>query len=856
MLNEREIAVINQCEGKGPSVYGREAFFKSLQDKGCNIKLINYWTEVNDKKCVLIGKTDSSLIRRLLEWNGVEYVNEPEGVLLQWCSNGDGETLVIAGTDDVGLMYALLEVAGRVSSYGIQGLINVNNVIELPDNKVRSVSRFVMSHRDDDWYYSEEFWNYYFKRLAGYRFNRFVLILGFDTPYMAPPYPFLVEVPGYPNVRVKDLSDSVRERNLSQLRRIGQLCRKYGLEYNVATWQQTPWNNNQKLMVEGLAKNEDDLGDYCATGLKVLLNKCPEIEVLQLRVNHEAGVGDQNTNEAFWKKMITAVSEVDHKVKLDLRAKGLTDGMIQFALEKGLELTVPTKHWCEHIALPYHLSKMREEELTQLGNLNHSRRYSYADLLRKPRFFDMIYRLWNYGSNTLFLWGDPDYVRRFSYSCRYGGAKGFEITAPLSLKGGQATIEGEAWPLFDNVDFRHYQWEDERYWAYYMFFGRISYSSKTPEDVWIREFETHFGEAAAYMEQAYRSASKILPLITAFHMPVHPSLTYWPELCTGAALFKEHNFNPRYNITYQDSEPSDSGLFYGISEYAGDVLKGNVSCRYTPLQVRYWLSIFIEDIRSAVEKAETCETLKDNKEFKATRNDFLMLADLAEYHANKITAALELSFYHNTNIAGHLEKSCRFAVASKKCWESLCERGNAYHFNLEFGVAGVGRSRHWKDRLEELEKDVDRLESLLKEKRMTVQTDEKEMPLKQSGCEVLAGSLPYYVTDVPECWTAGKDLVINTRIGESMRHLGGLKMHYRHMNQLEGKFKVVEMKRSDAGYTGVISGEYLTLEWDVMIYFSGVDENNNVSIYPGLYHPRFLAPYHVVKIVENKCCTD
>jgi hypothetical protein len=245
-----------------------------------------------------------------------------------------------------------------------------------------------------------------------------------------------------------------------------------------------------------LARNEDELGNYCAAGLKELLTQCEEIEVLQLRVNHEAGVGDQNTNEIFWKKLIAATSEVSRKVKLDLRAKGLTDGMIQYALEKGLELAVPTKHWCEHIALPYHLSQMRNEELTRLYNLNHSRRYSYADMLKRPRNYDIIYRLWNYGSNTLFLFGDPDYARRFTYSINYGQAVGFEITAPLTLKGGMSSIEGEPWPIFDDPELMYSKWEDERYWAWYLVFGRLGYSMDTCPEVWKREFRAHFGKAA------------------------------------------------------------------------------------------------------------------------------------------------------------------------------------------------------------------------------------------------------------------------------------------------------------------------------------------------------------------------
>ena len=348
---------------QGHGNYGKKVLFQALRENGIEAEAAGYFSFSEEKTNILIGRTDDRMVQLLLEQNGGMTECKPEGAIYRWCDTADGKVLVVAGTDETGLMYALLELAERIYAHGVAGIVKTENLAEYPDNLIRSVSRFVMSSRDDAWFYSEEFWQYYMRRLVKYRFNRFVLILGFDTPYMSPPYPFFVEVPGYPGVKAIGMTDLKRRQNLEMLRRIGQICHEYGLQYNLATWQQTLWNDNQKAMVEGLEKDEDALSDYCAEGLKCLLEACPEVDVLQLRVNHEAGVGTQETNEAFWKRMITAVAETDHKVKLDLRAKGLTDGMIRFALEQGLELAVPTKYWCEHIALPYHISKMRTEEL-------------------------------------------------------------------------------------------------------------------------------------------------------------------------------------------------------------------------------------------------------------------------------------------------------------------------------------------------------------------------------------------------------------------------------------------------------------------------------------------------------------
>jgi len=841
MADVISVSIIEQIKEDSPARYGAEVLSNSLEAKGARLQKMHYWAGSSEGISLVIGTTHDRLIQKLLEENRVQVPCMPESVIYWWCRTENGKVLVAAGTDDRGLQYALLELAQRVEHGGLDALSGTGNLIESPDNQIRSVSRFVMSSRDDGWFYSEEFWHYYMRRLVSCRFNRFVLILGFDTPYFSPPYPFFVDVPGYPEVKAIGLTQDMRQRNLAMLRKIGQICRSYGVEYNLATWQQTLWNDNQKPMVTGLVKDEDAFGDYCAVGLKALLNACPEIDVLQLRVNHEAGVGTQETNVAFWKKMIAATAQADRKVKLDLRAKGLTDDMIRYAQEQGLELAVPTKYWCEHIALPYHISKMRTEELERLSNFNHSRRYSYADMLRKPRFYDIIYRLWNYGSNTIFLWGDPDYVRRFSASMQYGGAVGYEVTAPLSLKGGQASYEGEDWPIYKDRSLIHYRWEDERYWAYYLFFGRLGYSEQTDEEVWTREFSTHFGQAAPAVEKAYRSASKILPLITTFHMPIHPSLSYWIEMSTGAALFGQHNYNQYFKeITYQDSEPSDSGLFYGISEYVRDLLGHKVKGRYTPPQVSRWLTGMAEEVQKAVAEAEEALDLSNPAEFTATKTDMLMLADLALYHANKTRAALSLSLYERTNKDADLLNAYHYAVLAGEYWQALSDKGGVYQDDLNFGVGGVSRRYHWRDRLPEIGRDIAKLKEMLVEKGLEPVCGSEEYSERSSGMISYRSSVP------AEC-RAGEDLVLNVELGEITRLAGGLTMHYRHMNQLEGYFKTAEMRKTDKGYCGVIPGEYITPEWDLMVYFSCTDQNGDVHILPGVYHSAYPAPYHVIK---------
>jgi len=852
----QRVVIVDRADAGSPAERGLERLEEALSAAGTSPERVGHWTATDRETVLAVGTTDDGPVGRLVADDDVP--DRPEGVLYRWrrTDRGDGRALVVAGTDERGLLYALLELAERVEADGPAALDAVEATAEFPDNEVRGVDRFVEGPVEDEWFYDDEFWAYYLDRLARCRFNRFVLVTGYDTAFMSPPYPFLVDVPGY-DVRLGEAiggDGGDRERNREQLRRIGELCDRYGLEFVFGIWQQQPWTDYQGVLVEGLPEGAA-YADYCAAGLRELLTACPEIDGVQLRVNYESGVADDDadghaTAEAFWFRIVDAVAAAGEvrgdEVGLDLRAKGLTDAMIDHGLEQGLDVAVPTKFWCESTGLPYHNTRMRRGELENLGNLNRSRRYSYADLLETPRAYDVLYRLWVIGTNRIFVWGDPDYARRFSRAAAFGDAAGFEVTAPLSLKGGHYGLQDERWPLFDDPDLRDYDYEDERYWAWYRLFGRLGYSRATDPDVWGREFRRRFGDAADAVRRGYRAASAVLPLVTAFHLTAHPALHNWAELDTGGALFADHNHNPTFGeTTYASAEPSDPGLFYAIEEYVADRRAGDHAGKYTPEQVAAWLAHLAAETRTAVDAAD--DDAPDTGEYRATALDLRMLADLAEYHARKVHAALALERYRTSGDPAHLPDAHAAAVAAREAWAALAERGrDSYHDDLVFGRGPpAGDAGDWTDRLDELDADVDRLAGLLDEEGIA--------PAPGSVDADAAGGfgpfpLPTYGVDLPERHPAGEPLEVRVDAG-TLDAAGTVRLHYRRANQLEGSFRSVAMERVDGGYRGSIPGEYLTPGFDLLVYVTAVEDDEAVVV-PGLYHAEEPMPYRVVAVTD------
>ncbi len=563
----------------------------------------------------------------------------------------------ITGGDDRGLSYALLESARRVElegpgpGAGPAALLDCfPPTTESPQRPLRSLCVFPHNAAlEQEWYGSLDFWRWYFDLLALHRFNRFTLTFGHQTAYLAPPYPFFVPVPEHPEVRPTGFDARAREEHLALLQGIAGLAVERGLDFCLGIWSQHAHSYGPST-VSGL--DQDNLASYCAAGLRRLLEACPQVSAVQLRVNAELGIHlDEGAH--FWRALFDGVAACGRRVTLDLRAKAIADDTIAAALATGLPVLVNTKFWTEHQGLPYHATLLQEGD-------RYVRRHSYADQLRygdspgisaggpagrpagstpggQPRPYDFLFQLWNLGTNRLLLWADPQWVRRFAASSTLAGATGFEVCAPLSHKG--FGDRGGAWSIFADPSLRHYRWEQERYWPWYLLFGRLGYHGDASPDVWRREWAARFGrEAAPHLERALQAASGVLPLLTARHSPSASVFGYWPEKDMGGLL-----------DLYLQVPASDVAMFASAQEAAAARLGGAPDARQTPEQSGAAFSRFASEAEGALERAlatATPATESAARELRGVALDVRVQATLARYHAAKLSAATHLAAFY------------------------------------------------------------------------------------------------------------------------------------------------------------------------------------------------------------------
>jgi hypothetical protein len=580
---------------------------------------------------------------------------------------------LVAG-DDRGLMYGLLAAAEQIRRNG-----RLQNTEESPQVAMRGIRVFL--HNEDlekEWYYSRDYWDQFFAMLARDRFNRFNLVFAHQTDYLAPPYPFWVNIPEFPTVRARNISDQQRQKNLEMLQYISQGAADHGIDFTLGVWEHNIQSYRKPPMVpmtEGLTR--ENIGPYSYAALKKVLQLCPAIQSVQMRTNDESGIPKDQQVDFFRDYVFRAIHDAGRPVTLDLRGWGMASGMLKAASEAGITARLSAKYWAEDIGRPYQPAE------TYPG-------YSYLDFLKNSRSYAFYWELWALGSNRLLLWGSPQYVRRAVSTFGLGGAQGFEIDPPLAQKGfGNAP---GTWGVFTKAQQQRtfWKWEFERYWLFYRLWGRLSYNPRTADNAWMNDMTARFGNAAKDVMSAYDSASQVIPEIVAVHL-ADPNMYIWPEINPGGLI-----------DSYIGILPSDWRYIASIPEAVQNRLTGEASAKQTARQTADRFDSLATAVEQSLQRAKP--RVKPSAEWLSTEPDLRVLAMLARYHAQKQRAAYDLELFDRRADGESLGRAKDEVQAGIEIWKKLAAfTDGLYPDQMSFGPDDKGC---WKDKLPYVEHDL------------------------------------------------------------------------------------------------------------------------------------------------------
>ena len=885
-------------ESPGPAIHAQRILADVLRSRGL---------EIAEGQTIDRADVETVIIRLgfadLAKVNRVPLPDTPEAFAIAASGKGGAPAVTVCGRDPRGLQYGIFELIGQIERAPPNADVfeHVSPCARTPQHEVRSLCVFPHNRDiEEEWLFSRPHWERYFEMLARSRFNMFSLTFGHQTSYFAPPFPFMIDVPGYERVRTPDVSEAERVRNLGMLRMVSGLAADWGIAFVLGIWSQHA-NKFGEDLVEGLSY--EDLFDYCPKALGILLDRCPGIRGLQFRMNTESGI-DEDDQTRFYSGLLAAVRERGRQLWVDLRAKGLRQETIDAGRGLGCDAVVSTKFWTEHMGLPHFQCRVNPADDAQY------RRYGYWDLLRKDRNYRMLYRLWSVGTQKLLLWGDLDYTRRFAESCHFGDGIGFEVCAPLSNKG-YGNRRGGPWHVFADAKFEYTDWEFERYWAFYLAFGLAGYSPEAEQPLFDAEFHRRFGgDAAPHVRKAYEAAGGILPLITAAHASSASTFGFWPEMYTGGL-----------SDAYPGVPPGDVCRFQAIYEYVEGLLTGTKTAKLSPIEVAGRLDAMAEGTTAALEAAARHVDASKHGEFAATHRDFEIQAGLARYHAARMQSGVYWTFFRKTVHEPSLGHAVRFATQALAQWERIVALTDGVYYDHMVFRRPQRQVAHWKDELPFLRHDVERLrevarlfahyrtrpdeipdddvihpwyefERLWEErdgvvshspgecvpaepheyplyglpkgnvlqhpmavvKEVIATRDRAQKAYDVTGCAAaldaaMNGPLPpkprIAHADIAEC-RRGEDLAIRASV-ECGSPIDTVRLHYRRQVQSED-WTVVDMRQTPDGYEALIPGSTVTADWDMMYAIEAIDARGSGAFYPDM---DTRPPYVVARVTQE-----
>ncbi|MDE3187391.1 MAG: twin-arginine translocation signal domain-containing protein [Acidobacteriota bacterium] len=875
----------NAAASSGPARKAAAQLQRALADKAVPCEIVRSVSEAAGASfCVLVAAAGSQLASG---FPARAPLKSAESLQLAPGHVAGISAVLVSANDVRGFVYGLLELAERVQ-FGqnpLSALHFTHIVEEKPANELRCVGRYYCSELEDmPWYRDKAFWTGYLDRLVASRFNRFTLAFGlaYDFPRGVTDdsfhfvYPYLVDVPGYPDVRVmqlaspdgsrlavpKPLDSAERGRNMEMLRYIAAETGARGLQFQLGIWTHAyQWTDspNAYHRIEGLTPETH--ARYCRDALAIILEQCPEIQGLTMRVHGESGIPEGSYS--FWRTVFEAIAGAGRTIEIDMHAKGVDEEIINIAVATGMPVKLGAKYSAEHQSLGYNQADIRALEIPS-GNLSKTNaalfrvssgarsftRYGFADFLRAGAPYRLWFRLWP-GTQRHLLSVDPEMAAAYGRTASFCGAAGLDLMEPLTFKGREGSgLPGGRCAYAESSLTPQADWQ--KYDLYYRVWGRKLYNPDADPETWQRAMRPHFGAGAAATEASLANASRILPLLTSAHLPSASNHDLWYELPTNMPVVLGSEPSP-YGDTptpkcFGTVSPLDPQMFSTVVEYARTLTSHTANPKYSPIHVAQWVEDCVEAARVSLEQARRTVNSPSRAEFRRIEEDVLIQIGLGTFFAHKLRSAVLYEIFVDSGDPEAGRLAVAHYQAARDAWAAMAQRARGvYRASISYGSIPK-RSGHWSDRLPGIDADLSAMKA-------GVKADAGVQRSRRSAADEIRAATARPHTARHECahtppktFSPGQALALSLSVSgaEQSASVRAVRLRYRHVNQAE-RWKAADATGAGNAYTAEIPAAYTGSAYPLEYYFELESQSGAAWMFPGLNRTLSNQPYFAVQ---------
>jgi hypothetical protein len=288
----------------------------------------------------------------------------------------------------------------------------------------------------------------------------------------------------------------------------------------------------------------------------------------------------------------------------------------------------------------------------------------------------------------------------------------------------------------------------------------------------------------------------------------------------------------------------DPQLFMGINEFADELLKGERSGKYSPVEYAQWLEDFADAAEKHLGEAKARSKGKQKPEFRRMAVDVAIAAGLGHFFGAKFRAGILFGIYLRSGDRAALELSIKTYHKARNYWIQLSEIAkDVYKHDITVGGEDVVRG-HWLDRLPAIDEDIDYMRKILEQIPISNLAQQENIRLAVQEALGRPGFRAVVCEhNQPGHFDPGDPLHIELSVEGAVK---SVKLYYRHVNQAE-RFRSIEMEQAVKNFKAAIPADYTNTLYPLQYYFELRETPEKAWLYPGLTAKLTRQPYFVVR---------
>lgn len=615
-------------------------------------------------------------------------------------SQPDG-SIEVAGADDSGTLYGLLDLADRVRETGkLPGGLHVSEhpafvlrgpCIGLQKTYIlpgRHVYEYPYTPELFPFFYDKAFWKEYLDFLAGNRMNTLYLWAGH-------PFASLVRLPKYPDAL--EVSDEVFAKNVEMFRYITAECDRRGIWlvqmfYNILLPE--PFAEHHGLESQLRAPNPV-AAEYTRAAIAEFVKQYPNVGLMPC-----LGEALQGTpNQIAWTTQVILPA--------------VHEGMQQAHLTQEPPVVFRTHAMNPEAIMPeafklyknlFTETKYNGESLTTWEPRGKDQQTHLAMAKLGPHLVN-IHILSNLEP---FRYGDTEFIRKSVIAARDRlGATGLHLY-PLSYWNWPDAPDKTATPLK--------QWD--RDWIWFEAWARYSWNPdrdpKEDREYWVHRLMKRYGwrDAAEAILDAYNAAGEVAPrIIRRF------GITEGNRQTMSLGMTLDELVNPQKYGVLPDLWESQSPEGERLPDYVEKEFSGAPHAGETPASIEAEIRKFSAEAAADLERAAPLVN-RNRDEFARLWNDVACIQAMAENYCDKVEAAHHVLRFKRTGDVAEMEQAASELAASLAAYR-LLERLTRDTYNyansmqtsqrripVVGGAGGKPANYHWTQLLPLYEKEL------------------------------------------------------------------------------------------------------------------------------------------------------